>query len=239
MSKTLQKSSNKTLKSGKMIIEQLEKIFQKSSNNFYYKEGVEQFEKILAKNKNFFDEKSLCRLGLLYDHLAMYKKSRERKLLEEKAISIYKCVLKKVPNSYRATWGIGRVWWHRKSRHALRYAFRANKFAREAHLKKGIGINTQTIGLVYEFLGDYKNAEKWLIQGMKEEPKEWGVYLNLIIFYRLINKLTKSKKMGEKLKKLFMHESKEFKNTAWGKKVQEIIEKAGKSLEEIKSTTPH
>ena len=198
-------------------------IFDRAANNYKYHWGVLHLEKLLKANPGLINEDSLCKLGLLYDHLAMReKRSAARRKYEAKALSLYRQVLRANPNSHRATWGIGRVWWHRRSRKAIPYALRAY------HLKKRsgekVGLYAQNIGLVYEALGDYRNAEKWLLRGLRENRADYGSYLNLVVFYRVIKKdFKKARKYAVKLKKLY-NEKQEFKKTAWGRRITNFIE---------------
>lgn len=113
----------------------IEEIFRAAANNYRYKWGIQQLEKLGRKNRemtrNYF---FLCHLGLLYDHLALKKKGQERKKLEDKAIKFYQKAIKINPKFPGAVWGIGRVWWHRKSKRALPYAKKAIKLAKQNKL---------------------------------------------------------------------------------------------------------
>lgn len=208
--------------------DKLESIFKRATDNFRYRWGVSAFEKFLARHPSFFHEKSLCRLGLLYDHLAL-RESRRRRYYEEKALKIYRRVLRRVPNSYRATWGIGRVWWHRKNRKALPYARKAFLLARKEN-KATRGMYAQQVGLVYESFDDFKSAERWLLRGLREHPTDWGLYLNLVVFYRYTRKFEKAKRFAGQLEKLFKKTSPQFRRTAWGKKIAQVIQEADRPL---------
>ena len=219
----------------KQNINSINKIFERAANNYKYRWGIQKIEKLLKKNINFISEDILCKLGFLYDHLALkQKKINLKKFYENKAIKLYQQALKINPKSHRATWGIGRVWWHRKNKRAISYATRAYRLKKINDGK--IGLYAQNIGLIYEAIGNYKKAEYWLLRGMKENKKDFGSYINLEVFYRLIKNFNKAKKCAVKLKKLYDKESISFKKTLWGKKIQEIIQNADKSLKKKKSS---
>lgn len=205
-------------------IAEFEKIFEKASNNFRYQWGAAVFEKFFKEHPKFFHEKLLCRLGLLLDHLAL-KTPRHRRHYERKALQIYRRVLKLKSNSYRATWGIGRVWWHRRSRRALPYARKAFHLAKKEN-KATRGMYAQQVGLVYESLGDFKNAERWLFKGLRENPTDWGLHLNLVVFYRYVREFEKAKRFATRLQKLFKKTSSQFRRTAWGRKITQVIREA-------------
>lgn len=208
----------------------IEKHFYAASNNFKYRRGIAVFENFLRKNPHVLNnELFLCRLGLLYDHLALRYKKDKKLFYEKIAINLYKKAIKINPDSYRATWGIGRIWWHRNSRRALKYAIEARKLAKKTGIKTSI--YTQNVGLVYEFLKDYKNAEKWLLRGMKENPKDWSVYINLVTFYRLSKNFQEASEHANKLEKFIQKEPASFKKTKWWKIIKrECIENATKPL---------
>ena len=160
-------------------------IFERATTHFRYRWGIREINKILKTDRHLLNsEDILCSLGLLYDHLPSPKTSlRQRRQYEHKALALYRRALKVNPKSPRATWGIGRVWWHRKDKRAIPYALRAYRFRNESGERPGL--YAQNVGMVYEFLNDYKNAERWLLRGLKENPHDFGSYLNLVVFYRL------------------------------------------------------
>ena len=210
----------------------LEKIFHEATNNYRYRWGITKFEIFLKKHSVLTKKVDvLYKLGLLYDHLAIREKNK-RRIHEKKAFELYKKVLKYKPDYYRAVWGIGRIWLHRGSKKSIPYALKAYKLAKKGGIPSAM--MTQSVGLTYEAVGDYKNAEKWFLKGIEVEPKNWGCYLNLVGFYRLTKQFSKSKFYAKKLEKLFRKESKEFKKTLWGQKILESIKDADKELKKKK-----
>jgi len=211
------------------VLSQIETIFFESTNNYAYAEGIKHLRRIqkqyprLLKSEDF-----LMKLGLLYDHLAMGEQSTKKAKLEKQALALYQKALTLYPKSYRAWWGIGRIWWHRESKKALPYA----KKARALAIQKGTasGLYTQNIGLIYERLGKYKLAERWLLKGRRENPRDWSAHLNLVTFYRLTHNFKESKKSAARVAKLFKKEPATFKKTPWGQKIQESMRDAGKPL---------
>lgn len=207
----------------KNLSKNIDGIFDAAMNNYRYDYGIRKIEEAVATHPDLLNEDMLCKLGVLYDHSGMKESSRVlRRRHEEHAFSLYRRALKVNPNSYRATWGIGRVWLHRRSRKAIPYALKAY------HLKKRsgekVGLYAQNIGLVYEALEDYRNAEKWLLRGLYENRTDYGSYLNLVVFYRMIRKdFKKAKRYAIVLEKLYHDEKEGFKRTAWGKKISQFI----------------
>lgn len=79
------------------------------------------------------------------------------------------------------------------------------------------------MGFIYESIGDYKNAEKWLLKGMKIEPNNWACYSNLVKFYNLTKQFEKSKHYLKKLETLFEKVDNKIKNSLWGKRIKQLI----------------
>ena len=193
------------------------KVFQESADNYRYAWGIKVFEKELSLKPEFKNsEEILLKLGMLYDHLAVFKDSKTRLILERKAVKIYKKVLKLNPKSALALWGIGRVFWHRKSKKAIPYAIRAYRLARS-------GLFAQNVGAVYMSLNKFNEAEPWLLKGQNKDPRNWAMYLNLVSFYEKIGNIKKAKLYAKKLKLLFSKEKPQVKKTKWGKQVLAMI----------------
>ena len=204
----------------------IKSIFDRSTNHFRYRWGIWEIEKMLKTDRHLSSsENALCSLGLLYDHLPSRKTPlRQRRKYEDKALTLYRRALKVNPKSARATWGIGRVWWHRKNRKAIAYALRAYQLRKRSGER--VGLYAQNVGLVYEFLGDYKNAERWLLRGLKENLHDFGSYLNLVVFYKLVGRLKDAKRYTLVLNKLYKKEPLSFKKTPWGKRITSVIRDA-------------
>mgnify|MGYP001615148516 CR=1 FL=1 len=196
----------------------LEKKFYELTNAFDYPAGVQFFSSYLLRHPHEFDEGVFCRLGLLVDHLAFAATKKEARKIEQVALRIYSYVLARKPDSQRATWGIGRVYLHRHSRKALPYAKRAFRLSK----KEGVstGMRAQCVGLVYENLGEYRNAALWLRRGLRENPDDWGMYLNLVTFHRYRKQFRSATRYAAKLETLIHRkEPKEFFSKPWGKKL--------------------
>jgi tetratricopeptide (TPR) repeat protein len=206
----------------------LQKKFDVFTNNLSYQEGISYFESILLHFPELRGEDFLCKLGFLYDHLALREKGDRKKKHENKAISLYQEALHYNARSFRALWGIARVWWHRKDKKALQYASRAYR------LKKAIdgtsGLYAQHIGLIYESLGNFRGAERWLLRGMREHPDELGSYLNLVVFYRFLKRYDRAQYHAETLSLLFQKQPQSFRRSPWGLQIAEAIRDAGKPL---------
>lgn len=210
----------------------LEKKFYETTNAFDYLHGVRIFTSYFLRHPQEFDEKMFCRFGLLVDHLAFKAIPKKRKEFERLALKIYSYVLERVPRSYRAMWGIGRVCLHRHSPKALLYAKRAYRLAKQAGVHKGIWM--QHIGIVYENLGMYENAIRWFKRGLRESPNDWGMHLNLVGYYRLRKQFRAARRQAVVLEKLIKKEPPRFLETPWGKKILEVIRDAEKPLPKTK-----
>lgn len=217
----------------KPTLETFETIFKEANHNKKNVWGIKRFESLLNKYPEFRKNESvLHRLGLMYDHVFL-KDPAKQKPYEDKAISIYKAILKINPDSYKATWGIGRVWWHRKNKKALPYVLAAYdliKKVKDPAAPKGL--YTQNVGMIYEMLGDMRNAEQWYKKGIKVTPEDWGVYLNVIGFYNRQKNPAKAKPFLPKYAQLLKKEPKEFFDTAWGKQVLNIIKDTENAIKE-------
>lgn len=221
-----------TKKELEKIIDGLTADFYRLTNAFKYLEAIEVFERVLEKTPELKDnEDILCRLGMLYDHAAFQNKNKKN-FYEKKALSFYKKALKINPRSIKATWGIGRIYWHNSDKKAVSYAKKAYSLAKRDAKKFGIYI--QNIGLVYQTLGKFKEAERWLKKGADTNPKDWAMYLNLVNFYRYTKQFKKSKKYSLILDKLFKKESRSFKKTPWGNKISQTIKDAERELNKVK-----
>lgn len=213
--------------------ETFETIFKESNHNSKNVWGIKRFETLLDKYPEFKkNEAVLHRLGMMYDHV-FFKDRAMQKPYEDNAIRIYKSILKINPDSYKATWGIGRVWWHRKNKKALPYvlsAYELIKKTKDSTAPKGLF--TQNVGMIYEMLGDTHKAEQWYKKGIKATPEDWGVYLNIISFYHRQKTIAKSKPFLPKYAQLLKKEPKEFFTTAWGKQVLDLLEGTQKKIKE-------
>ncbi len=101
-------------------------------DNYNYKLGIHSIEKILKSNPRLNQEVDvLVKLGTLYDHYALQCATIQREKMEQKAIEIYRVALLINPQSPSATWGIGRIWWHRKDKQAIPYALEAFRLSQK------------------------------------------------------------------------------------------------------------
>ncbi len=217
----------------KPTLETFEEIFKEANHNKRNVWGIKRFDTLLDKYPEFRkNEEMLHRLGLMYDHV-FFKDRAKQKPYEDKAISIYKAILKINPNSYKATWGIGRVWWHRKNKKALPYVLAAYELiSKTKDPAAPKGLYTQNVGMIYEMLGDVRKAEQWYKKGIKVTPEDWGVYLNIISFYHRKKTVIKAKPFLPKYEQLLKKEPREFFDTAWGKQVLDLLEGTRKIIKE-------
>ncbi len=199
--------------------------YEKAVNSFKFTQGIRELEDAAGQSPmlNNNDE-FLTKLALLYDHEASRHSGRTRERFEARARGLCERALKANPKSYRAVWGIGRILWHRKDVRAL-------KFARKAyHLRRRVtgtvGMYGQHVALIYEIMKKYKLAERWYLRGTLENPREFGVYLNLTLFYLARGDAVKAKHVAKNLDRRFQRKSPGFKKTAWGKRIANVIAEA-------------
>lgn len=150
--------------------------------NKKYLLGINIFEKY--RKKYNFDDNQNYRLALFYDHAATSAKNKKyfNKYLKRAKI-IYQAILKNNPNYFHALYGIGRIYRIKKNyKKALKYQIAAyNKMIKLPKPQRG----ALAIGLTYEEIGDYKNAEKWYKKEIKLLPKnDFGGILNIFYFYK-------------------------------------------------------
>ncbi len=216
------------------VLDQIENVFLASTNTFAYTKGITRLCRIQKQHPHLLQsEDFLIKLGLLYDHAAIRERGAKKTKLEKQALALYQKTLTLYPQSYRAWWGIGRIWWHRENKNALPYAKKARALVIKKHGSSAL--YTQNIGLIYERLGKYTLAERWLLRGCEEDPRDWSTHLNLVTFYRLTHNFKKSEKSAARIAKLFKNEPAAFRKTPWGEKIQESIRDAGKPLKLIKT----
>ncbi|MBI2482325.1 MAG: hypothetical protein HYV76_02075 [Candidatus Vogelbacteria bacterium] len=198
--------------------QQINEIVRTAMLNYNYKKAIQDIEKILKKHPILRDEQRLCDLGMLYDHQAMVEKNvLKRKEYEKTAFKLYREILTINPGSMYdsyALWGIGRIWLHRKNKKALKYAKEAAVLTKKMTGKAGGML--LNVGLVYDELGNYKQAERWYLKTIKEDPGQLGLYINLTTLYFKYRRLDRLKKILPTLKKLYEKEPDQFKQTKWG-----------------------
>lgn len=230
--------------SDKVSKKKLSAIFRSTATGKGYKIAIKKTEEILKNNPHLEDEQRLCDLALLYDHQAALEENIDaRKKYEKKAFELCRRVLSINPGSIYdayAMWGIGRIWWHRKNKKALKYAKKAASLMKEKTGETGGMI--VNIGLVYDTLGNYHRAEYWLLKALCEDPKQLGLHYNLARFYHKHNRMNKLKRCLPTLKKLFNEKDENYKKSDWGKFLNiqikridkaSIIDKSKKNSDQI------
>ena len=210
---------NKALnKAKKELISQ----YRVALENYTYQNCIDLFKKTLTSNQELNADLQLkLKLGTLYDHRAMQVPRRQKSILEQAALKLYRNVLKSDPVSPQALWAIGRVYWHRKDKKAIYYANRAYKAARKKKLPTGLYI--QNIGLIYDSLGNTRKGEVWLLKGMRASPREWGCYYNLFHHYKKIKDEQKARLYAKKLKIKISRMPKRTKNTRWKRDIIKLL----------------
>lgn len=216
---------------------QINNIFDKAACDFAYGEALSQIQEILRKYPDSRDDRVLCKLGFLHDHLAAFEKNK--KLVKEHesfALKAYQEALKFNPRSSGAIWGIGRIWWHRKDKRALIYAKRAAKIAIEDDPK--MFPMYMNLAVVYETLGNFKRAEYWYKRIIKEIPDFWGAYYGLANLYysesNVKRRKIKLKEILPDLLRLYKKESRKLKGSKFGNQTRQRVEELVSVVEEIK-----
>lgn len=148
--------------------------------------------------------------------------------------SLYRSALKINPNSPNAVCGIARVWWYRKSKRAVAYALKVYRLAKKNEKNtNAIALYAQHVGLVYENLGNYRMAERWLLRGIKGGVRSFDPYLNLVVFYRLTNNFEEAKKYAPYAWKFYKNQPEAFRQTLWGRKIREMLMSANRPLPKV------
>ncbi|KKS39878.1 MAG: hypothetical protein UV04_C0034G0003 [Candidatus Gottesmanbacteria bacterium GW2011_GWA2_42_16] len=180
---------------------------------------------ILVKNPELKNEQTLSKLGFLYDHLAFFSKNKIlQPKYEQEALRLYNQALKYNPDSVSAIWGIGRIWWHRKNKKAIKYARRAARLAVKQDPE--LSVMYMNLAVVYETLGNLKRAEYWYRYVLKKEPNFFGAYYGLAEMYYVKdvpNKADKISKLLPQLIKLYKKESKKSLGSKFEDKRKKII----------------
>ena len=132
----------------------------------------------------------------------------------KKAISAYQEILQKNPNYFLALYGIGRVFEIRKQyKKALHYRLRAYSLMKKS-ASKNKPLSLLAIGGTYEAMKDYKNAEKWFKQELKDlGANDLGANANLFSFYERRNSYRKAYPYAIKTEKLLKATPADFQNS--------------------------
>ena len=175
-----------------------------------------------------FDDELLYHLGMLYDHLGQVflngfrtkphaKKSNQ---YFNKAIYIFNKALKFNHKSYRALYGIGKVYRNQKKyEKALQYSKKAYKIALKEKAKSVYGI-----GFIYEMMGKNKDAERWYLKEIKDRGiNDFAVVTNYIIFSNRVYR-QKMDTIAEQAFKLYKQKSNSFKNSVFGREIKHDID---------------
>lgn len=204
---------------------EIKRIFNSATVNFNYREAANKIENILDKNPQIKNEQTLSNLGFLYDHLAFFCKNKILKQKYEKeALTLYYQVLRLNPDSVAATWGVGRIWWHRKNKKAIKYARRAAQLAVRQDPK--LSSMYMNLAVVHETLGNLKKAEYWYRYVIKKEPNFFGAYYGLTEMYYVNdvpNKAEKISKLLPQLIKLYKKESRKNAGSSYEYKTKKRI----------------
>lgn len=201
--------------------------------NKKYLWGINIFKKY--RRKYNFDDNQNYRLALFYDHASASTKNKKyfNKYLK-KADDIYRAILKNNSNYFHALYGIGRIYKIKKNyKKALKYQIAAyNKMIKLPKPQRG----ALAIGLIYEEMGDYKNAEKWYKKEIKSLLKnDFGGILNIFYFYKKTHNYKKALSNALQLEKLLKKEYK--KNTYKNLKMKnsDFLNKIKSDIREIKN----
>ena len=184
-----------------------------------YRWAINIFEKYLREFD--VDTNMKYRLGLLYDHLAIFKhrkkrNDRQKKLFNyylKKSEEIYKYVIKENSASALGHLGLARVYYflgqERKSNYFSKKAHKLN-FQLPKDKRGSLGI-----GGFFLDAGDFKKAEAWFKKELKDlGENDLGVNVNLVIFYDVTKQYKKAIPYVLKSEKLIKKEisRKNYKN---------------------------
>jgi len=151
-----------------MNVTKLEQQFNEFMNQMDYRGGVKVFKRLRGGKRDVY-------LAMLYDHLAMQNKFR--KFYEYKARYLYRRALF---GKYRieALLGLGRIYWHRNDRRALRYYKRALRYS-----PKDPRVLI-ALGNIYKAQGENKKARKYYRNAiLHSKDNNFGLLLNHSLFW--------------------------------------------------------
>lgn len=190
----------------------LKQVMQEADAKRKYRWAITIYERFNTLYS--FDEHLQYILGLLYDHLAIFKteklknQQKKVKLLKKyfsKAKQIYEAILKKNPNNALALHGLQRVY---ESQHDYIKGLYFGKKAYAAMQRfPSRQKRTLAIGNTYLLMGDDKNAEKWFKKELKDRGKNnLSAQANLLLFYNETKNYPKAKYHARITEKLLKRE---------------------------------
>lgn len=188
------------------LADYLYKIHGTALSNEKFRWGINIIEKYYPKY--IFTHNEEYRLGLLYDHLAMGTKNRSLKTQYlNRALTIYKNILKRNPKYFLARYGIGRVYnVFGDTRKAIYYQVKSyNEMLRLPKKQRG----AMAIGYLFEKTGDAGKAEQWYLREYRNCTRNnFGTTLNLLGFYKRVKNYNKALTYALKMEKLLKGEFK-------------------------------
>lgn len=218
----------------------LYKVRGKAIANKKYRWGINIIEKYIRYY--LFSDNEKYGLGLLYDHLAMKiqkmtaKGKRKKYLFEQylkKAEAIYKDILRENSEYLHALYGIGRIY-NIKGNYGGALYYQKKAFHQMLKLPK-YQRGALAIGVIYQKIGDYKNAEKWYLKEYKACKKnDFGTTLNLFNFYKTIKNYKKALYYGLKTEKLLETEFNKKQYKSLNMKNSDFIKFIRKEINNIK-----
>lgn len=155
--------------------------------NFKYKEAIEFYENLLKDYQ--LPAKDLCNLGLFYDHLPIFNPNEKKNRLkhEETALKYYKQAQRINSKELSVFEGLGRIWWHRKSKKSIAYYQEGLRLSQTMRKKSEF---LEYLGNAYMSLDQTKRAIENYKKALKSKPiSKFSLFNNLTFVYKEINKL--------------------------------------------------
>ncbi len=173
-----------------------------------YRQAIDTFERYRKEYE--FDEQYLYKLGVLYDHLYLFKTSKIKnhqkrnrlaKLYLNKAKQLYREVVSQNPHNLFGYRGLARVAEARnKHQEAIRYAKKAFSIWKTIPRKQKGALG---IGTFFESAGQIKDAEKWYRRELSVlGEKDIGAVANLMRFYQRTKKIDEALPLANKLERI-------------------------------------
>jgi len=201
----------------------LEKTANKAFSNVNFDEAIKIFEK--ADKRRRLNEESLYFFGMLYDHLAQqfkngFQKPKNQKKADfyfERAISIYKSILKNNPQSYNAWYGLGKIFRNKDDyKKALLYS-------KKAYRLKGKKKAVYGIGFIYELMKDYNKAEKWHKKEIRDRGIKDGIAVSNYVMFANRQFRNKIRPYALIARKYFEKQDSEYKNSKIGRGIKKEL----------------
>ncbi len=192
------------------MLKKINKIKEKYLFGNDYLGGLKELKKFEKKcgEKVYF---LLCK-GVFMDHLSMISKGPKSDFYENKAIEIYKTILKKAPKNIKAYYGLGRIDLHKKRfNEGLRWYIKALR------LKPKSRFNKLSYAVALFWAKKYDKAEKILMDDYKNHGPSFMTVYNLFLLEKKLKKTKNKNFFAQEAFRLWKKKSKKIRESKLGR----------------------